>query len=318
MSENDFIGKGNKAFRGGKSIPPSSSGDKEDVFLKKVSDYTDNLKVPSSSLSNEEKWSNIQERVSQTHFQIEHNTIFDKFIQSKVLTRVAAIIGVFVGLYTLWFFSNDIEQISPKDGTLEYVFPDGSVAILKKGSSIQFLKVGFDGHIYLDGHAQFYINDDGDNDDIFEVKTDRSVIYATDGAKFDLRDDQHIFQLTNIGNENIEYHEEHSIEKEVKVLEVGHLIETFTTNLTLPFMRDLGHTNWVNGDFAYIDVPLIMVIEDLEKQFGVIVDHQLHSKKISFTGGFHDENIEDALTSICKELPLNYILKGEKILLTMK
>lgn len=318
MSENDFINKGHQAFNNGnKKYLSSSTADKDEKLLSKITDYVGGQSIPASKNTKEEAWSKIEDSILSNKNKPNVVNPIERFFSTKWINRAAAFIGVLVGFYTLWFFTNDIEQISPKDGTLEYTFPDGSIAILKKGSRIQFLKKGFDGHIYLDGHAQFYVNDDGDEDKKFEVKTDRSVIYASDGSKFDLRDDKHIFQLTNIGKYDIKYHEEHSVDKEIKILNEGDMLETFSTSLLQPIQRGVRHTDWVKGYFAYTKAPLLMVISDLEKQFGIEVKHKLQSEKILFTGAFYDDKLEGALTSICSDLSLNYILEGEKVLLKM-
>ncbi|NME69601.1 FecR domain-containing protein [Flammeovirga aprica] len=318
MSENDFINKGNDAFKDGKNASLSSS-DEDEKLLKKISDYTDELTLPESKMSHSEAWEKVQKNIRQNTFEVEHNpNVFEKLLSSKTMTRVAAVVGVLVGIYTLWFFSNDIEQVASNDGTLEYTFPDGSVAMLKKGSSVQFLKAGFDRQIYLDGHAQFYVNDDGGENRTFEVKTDRTVVFAHDGSQFDLRDDQHIFQLTNLGESPILYIEEHSADKKLMSLESGMMLETFSTDLSAPIQRGLLHTKWVEGNFSYFEAPIVMVIEDLEKQFGVVIEHELHTLDLIFTGDFQSSSIESALTEICSQVSLEFMLEGEKILLREK
>ncbi|KXX68367.1 FecR domain-containing protein [Flammeovirga sp. SJP92] len=319
MSEDDFISKGNEAFKDGKITPISSSEDEEEKLLKKISDHTSNLSLPKSKTSHDDAWNKIQKDIHQNTFQVERNpNVFEKLLSSKTITRIAAVIGVFVGLYALWFFTNDIERVTARDGMMEYTFPDGSKAMLKKGSSIEFLKTGFDGQIYLDGHAQFDVHDDGDDDHNFEVKTNRSIVFANDGSKFDLRDDQHIFQLTNLGESSISYIEEHSVAKKSLSLKSGEILESFDAQFSNPVQRDLSHTKWVDGNFAYYEAPILMVIDDIEKHFGVIIEHKLHALDLFFTGKFENNGIENALMEVCSQSSLEYILNEEKIILQQK
>ncbi|WP_044202337.1 FecR domain-containing protein [Flammeovirga sp. OC4] len=315
MSENDFISKGNEAFKDGKKTSLELSNDKDGKLLEKISDYTNSISLPTSKTSRDKAWENIQNDIHKNKFKVERSNTFERFIHSKVITRVAAVVGVLVGIYTLWFFSNDIERVTSDEGVLKYTFPDGSIALLKKGSSIQFLKTGFDGHIYLNGHAQFNVNDDGDSDHNFEVKTNRVVVIVPDGGQFDLRDDQHIFQLTNLGKSSISYIEEHNAAKKALALKSGEMLESFTTQLSLPMQRDISHTKWTEGSFSYYEAPLLMVIEDMEKHFDVIIEHELHSLDLIFTGKFKENSIEKALTQLCAQVPLDYHLVEGKVFL---
>ncbi|MBD0402572.1 DUF4974 domain-containing protein [Flammeovirga sp. EKP202] len=315
MSENDFISKGNEAFKDGKKTSLELSNDKDGKLLEKISDYTNSISLPTSKTPRDKAWENIQNDIHKNKFKVERSNTFERFIHSKVITRVAAVVGVLVGIYTLWFFSNDIERVTSDEGVLKYTFPDGSIALLKKGSSMQFLKTGFDGHIYLNGHAQFNVNDDGDGDHNFEVKTNRVVVIAPDGGQFDLRDDQHIFQLTNLGKSSISYIEEHNAAKKALALKSGEMLESFTSQLSLPLQRDISHTQWVEGSFSYNEAPLLMVIEDMEKHFDVIIEHELHSLDLLFTGKFKENSIEKALTQLCTQVPLDYYFVEDKIFL---
>ncbi|WP_281615470.1 FecR family protein [Flammeovirga sp. SubArs3] len=294
------------------------NSDKELSLLNKVSDELSNMSIPTSKKSKEQSWSEIYGKINSETVKQAEASFIDMLFSPKYMKKVAAIAGVFVGLYAMWFFLSGIQNVTPSDGTLEYTFPDGSTVFLKKGSNIRYLKSGFDGNVYLNGHAQFHLNAVHEGGVSYEVKTDRSIILADAGSIFDVRDDSYLYHITNIGRPLVQVRTPHQDEATSNILlKKGNSLKTKSAELGDVLQGDLTHINWPKGHFIYHEVPLSMVLFDFENQFGVKVVHSLPelSNKV-FSGSFKDENINAALSDLTKDLALNFRLEGESVILS--
>ncbi|AZQ63633.1 DUF4974 domain-containing protein [Flammeovirga pectinis] len=309
----DFIKKGTRKFSDGSKGLSGKTSDPDEILLNQISTTLNNKSIPNSKISSDQAWESIQKSLADK--KNDTNRVI-KFFQKKNFNIAAAILGVFVGLYALYFFSNGIHSINPSDGTLEYTFPDGSVAFLKKGSNIKYLSIPFDGQIYLDGHAQFNISGAEDGGKSFEIKTKRSVIKALPSSSFDIRDDKYIYQLTNIGPKGITYRSIKDAPNLSKILDERSMILTFGKIFSEPTATHLHHTLWTKGTFKYELAQVDMVLSDFEKQYGITIEHSIDFTNREFSGVFHDDNVNSAMTEICDYLKLDFVLAGERVLLS--
>ncbi|MBB6461457.1 FecR domain-containing protein [Flammeovirga kamogawensis] len=309
----DFVKKGIRKFSDGSKVSEEKNSDPDEILLNKISTTLNQKSIPNSNISSNQAWDSIQKSITDNK---EEKSRVLTFFQKKHINIAAAVLGVFVGLYALYFFSNGIHSINPSDGTLEYTFPDGSVAFLKKGSNIKYLSIPFDGQIYLDGHAQFNISPLEDGGKVFEIKTKRSVIKAHPSSNFDIRDDNFIYQLTNIGSKDINYRSSKDEPNLFKTLNQKDMISSFGTNLPQPITSHLHHTLWTKGVFKYELANVEMVFSDFEKQYGVTINHSIDFTGKEFTGVFRDDNVNSAMKEICNYLKLDFVLAGEKVILS--
>ncbi|MBB3699735.1 DUF4974 domain-containing protein [Flammeovirga yaeyamensis] len=311
--EKDFIDKALHDL----NHPKNKKFEKELSPLHKAMDEVDNMKIPDAKKSKKESWKDIKGKIRTEAPQQEKRGVIEVFFNPQQIRKVAAVAAVFVGIYALWFFMNGIQTISPSDGTLEYTFPDGSVAYLKKGSTIDYLKHRFDGNIYLNGHAQFHIKPAAEGGVSYEVKTDRSVIFANTGSSFDIRDDNFLYHLTNLGDEHLNVTSPHHLdERNRTIVQNGHSLKSTSKRIGNTFDLGTSHSSWPSGHFVYNEVPLKMVIKDFENQFGVIVEHEIAEiEDMLYTGSFKDEDITKAVASLCESIDMDFILEGEKVIL---
>ncbi|OHX67084.1 FecR family protein [Flammeovirga pacifica] len=300
--------------------PNEKKHEEELASLHNAMDQLSNMKIPTSKKTKEQSWKEIQGKLNIGESQKEKRGVIEILFNPQQFRKVAAVAAVFVGIYALWFFFNGIQNVSPSDGTLEYTFPDGSVAYIKKGSSLEYLKHGFEGNIYMNGHAQFHILPESKGGVSYEVKTDRSVVHANAGAMFDIRDDDFLFHLTNLGEDILQVSSPHHQDDQMKTtVQKGHSLKSTSKKIGNAFDLGTDHAHWTKGHFVYNEVPLTMVLYDFEKQFGVVINHEFDQiGEMLYSGSFKDEGITAAVTSLCKTLEVDFILEGEKVILRNK
>lgn len=72
---------------------------------------------------------------------------------------------------------------------------------------------------------------------------------------------------------------------------------------------------WKNGVFSYQDAPLEDVLHELARQFNVKIVIN-HLKNRHYTGTFTRNDLDSALTAICKPMGLSYQVTGQAIYVT--
>ncbi|MEL6674767.1 MAG: FecR domain-containing protein [Bacteroidota bacterium] len=66
---------------------------------------------------------------------------------------------------------------------------------------------------------------------------------------------------------------------------------------------------WLTGKFVYKNVPLSLVLDELERQFNVSINHESTDE---FSGGFDKSDLEQALYQVCSVMGLTYTFEDDK------
>ena len=216
----------------------------------------------------------------------------------KVISRIAAVFIIGLGVY-FTFFSNNlttIETLAANQTTFE--LPDASSVTLNASSTIAYSKNKWSDkrEVKLEGEAYFKVAKGSK----FDVITDAGIVSVL-GTQFTV-------------NNREDYYEVKCFEGIVSVT-TNNTTEKLTKGKTLRLTRKkitLGvivneEPNWINNKSSFNSVPLYEVLKELERQYNVSIDTENVNLEALFTGGFVNNNIEQALKSIT--IPLDLSIK---------
>lgn len=219
----------------------------------------------------------------------------------KFFSRIAAILIVAIGVY--FAFSNmnitTIQTLASEQ--TEFELPDASTVALNATSKIKFDKKKWatNRSLTLQGEAFFKVAKGSK----FDVKTADGIISVL-GTQFTVK------QRTN-------YFEVQCFEGLVSVLHNNKTYKLsqgktyrFVHGETLLSTSDKKSPDWLRNITTFESVPMIEVLNELERQYAISIksDKEINSNRI-FTGGFVNNNLEQALQSI--SVPLNLVFKKE-------
>jgi transmembrane sensor len=188
---------------------------------------------------------------------------------------IAASILLFIGLYQLYFSSN--EFATDFGTTKSIVLNDDSKVTLNANSSVCYPNLfQFNRTIELKGEAFFEVQ----KGSTFTVKTALGNITVL-GTKFNVTSFDYYFEVV-------------CYEGKVKVES-----QNKATILTHGESLRVVNTNFEN-------VPMKYVLEKFKNQYHLEIDYPKNIETIKFTGSFTNSNKETALQSICIPLDLKY------------
>ncbi|MCJ7447086.1 MAG: FecR family protein [Bacteroidales bacterium] len=181
---------------------------------------------------------------------------------------------------------------------IEYQLPDGSNVSLNADSKITYDRMHFnsDRHLKLEGEAFFDITQ-GNN---FTISTSSGEIKVL-GTSFNVFTRNNSFKVSCLTGKILVFTENQSIEivpGESAELSGDGLISFRDNNLS-------SVTGWLNGEFSFVNASLVLVFEEIERQFNVKFAGQKIDNRY-FTGGFTNKDLRTALEIVCPLMDLKY------------
>ncbi len=215
------------------------------------------------------------------------------------IVGIAASIAVLIGV-NIAFDSEKLYLV--ENGTTKVVQPgDGSKITINDGSSVRYTYDDWDIErtIHLDGEALF----DVEKGKPFIVKTDQGEIRVL-GTQFNVSAWGSNLQVT-------------CYEGKVQVISSGHeiiLIQGERIEVIDQVMSEkqavlAKEPSWIQGVSTFTNVPVKDVFAELERQYNIKVS--LTNVNRRFTGSFSHDNLETAVSDICKPLGLQFSLSED-------
>ncbi|HEX8561623.1 MAG TPA: FecR domain-containing protein [Flavobacterium sp.] len=211
------------------------------------------------------------------------------------LVAVAAAVGLMFGLYQLLVFSD-----SAKAGvgiTTSVTLADNSVVTLNSNSGISYPSMfTYNRSLKLDGEAFFKVQ----KGSTFCVKTDYGDVQVL-GTQFNVIARAGFFEVVcyegrvKVSKRN----EEFMLAKGDAVRFSGEKPEIWKEDR-------LQQPTWLMGESTFKNVPLYMVLNQLENQYGYKLQYPQHLKHTRFSGAFSNKDLTTALLSVCLPLNLKY------------
>lgn len=218
----------------------------------------------------------------------------------KVLTSLAAILIVGLALFTL-INKDQISSFKTNIAQNETIsLPDNSIVNLNELSELTYNTSNWDDNRTLDLNGEAYF--DVEKGKQFDVNTNFGKVSVL-GTEFNVLSRDSIFKVSCYeGLVQVTYNN-----KDVK-LPAG-------TEFMLASGKDtkssitIAEPRWLKNMSVFENAPFKEVINELEKQYNVKVQHS-PNLLVNFTGVFEHDNLENAIKSITKPLNLTYTIQN--------
>jgi len=270
----------------------------------KVDLFVEGYRIPQKT-NKEEALKLLRSKLDQT------NTI--KPVRNlRIYWSAAASIVLIALLTTVYFYQSTPNQIVANKGQhLEYTLPDGSNVIVNADSKISFSESGFAKQrtLNLDGEAFFSVQKG--KPFVVKTKTGLVEVLGTTLNVFSRNNELRVSCLTGKVQVTANGQSLIILPGEKADLVSGTLQKT--SNIQTDQMA-----GWRSGEFHFVNVPLISIFEEIERQFNVNITTK-DVKNRFFTGTFSNKNLNEVLESVCLVMHLNYEIKdGNKIKIVPK
>lgn len=222
------------------------------------------------------------------------------FLSNWVKYGVAASV-LLLAAWLFWSQSNTVEYNLAAGERAEATLPDGSTFVLNAESSLTYNKKTWrtTRTLNLEGEAFFEVKKGSD----FTVNTPKGMVRVL-GTKFNVRSRNNTFdvkcQSGKVRVENLAgvLLGELTANDAIRITDRGN-VETWETS-------PADKPGWINGVFSFKNVPLRIVLEELERQYEIKVDVKNINSKDQISTSFQKGNLELALKTILTPLGISY------------
>lgn len=233
------------------------------------------------------------------------------FNRKWVMAGIAAAILI---LFSVFFWPgahNPTTYIAANGhGVLQGSLPDGSAFTLNAGSSLTVEEEGWktERAVVLDGEAFFEV----ETGNTFSVTTANGVVTVL-GTKFNVRDREETLNVTcqegkvQVSNPDHELIRILTPGEGVSIDPNGEIAEITIENQQKP--------GWTNGISTFRDVPLHVVLAELERQYGISFETGTIDLETRLTCNFTHSDLSKALTTSISPLGIKYELAGRTVTL---
>jgi len=189
----------------------------------------------------------------------------------------------------------------------EIVLPDGSHVWLNENSVLQTAKAFNKNQrkVWLQGEAYFEVTHDKEK--VFKVITGKITTKVL-GTSFNLKTyNKNKVQLT-VNSGRVKFYNRFSL-NEREIFTAGSMGEYTSTNGQIQKMKNenMNYLSWKTGVLTFSDAPLDEVCKALTTHYKVNIKSKVDNPKISFTCTFHNDDLEDILSTIAITLDLEII-----------
>lgn len=262
------------------------------------------FKVPQEDNGKEKNWFEIVRG-------IEAKKQAERLQNRRFMWLAAATIALIIStsVFIQWQFAL-VEVEVPVGQISQVTLPDSSKVTINAGSTIKFKRYNFAKRrkIYLEGEALFdvkkgesnFIVNAGPNSitvsgTLFNVKY-RKTEFTTEclSGEVTVKRKNNHFTKTLQGGQGIRIEPS---KKEVEAIAVNY----DTT------------ASWTKGEFFFDSAQLQLVLEEMERQFGVkIMVKGFNPAERRYTGFFSSINLDEALKLVCTPMGLNYSISDDE------
>jgi transmembrane sensor len=215
-----------------------------------------------------------------------------------LISSVAAGLLLLFGIWQIWIHSPEIQVIAEKGSHTGQLLPDGSKVVLNADSKITYKKREFktERNLRLDGEAFFNVA----RGTVFTVSTSNGNV-TVPGTSFNVYSRDNIFRVSCLEGLVQASSGKNSVlvnSGESAVLSGNELVSFADSDISSVI-------GWIEGEFSYVNSPLNLVFEEIERQFNVKFAGQEFTGKF-FTGSFTNKDLKIALEIVCSPMNLNY------------
>jgi transmembrane sensor len=224
-------------------------------------------------------------------------------------SAVAAVITLILVAFLFWPASPTAYKTEAGE-KLTFYLPDSSSVILNANSSIRFQEKNWDSErmVELSGEAFFSVKKGSQ----FSVNTSRVSVEVL-GTEFNVFNRTERDQITCYhGKVKVSTKDQNAVLTPGMTATANDASSVTVTSIVTEEKPD-----WSIGKFSFNEEPVENVIAELERQYGVRIDHP--EMNTTYTGAFFDNDLKNALLVVCEPLGLDYKIENEnRIILSHK
>lgn len=225
---------------------------------------------------------------------------------AKWIGGMAASILILFGVFN--YFSDSTTIIQTNFGEMKNLtLMDGSEVILNAKSQLSFEEDSWENNrtINLEGEAYFKVA----KGKTFTVKTPNGSVEVL-GTEFNVNSNSDFFDVTCFeGKVKVT-----TSDATEHVLLPNSIVRKVNGNPTENYVSNQQKPTWINGESSFKSVPLYLVIDALEKEYGVSFETENMDTTVIYSGAFPHQNLEVALQTVFTTLGIQYeITKGNNI-----
>ncbi|MCH2235767.1 MAG: FecR domain-containing protein [Crocinitomicaceae bacterium] len=264
-----------------------------------IKNYTEGMKMPAYDLEKE--------------FALLNDKRKGKVVQLNPMRKwtIAASIAIILGLGSLLFLmQGDDILVSHTTAQMEtdtIALPDQSTVYLNADSKLDYNESSWEEEkvVELEGEGYFSVT----KGDQFSVKTDQGTIQVL-GTEFNIRSRSDLTEVTCYSGK-VKVSDQAS---GAMILEPGMSCKIVDGSLVNEWTPNFDEkVSWLNSESTFHEAPFIIVIEELEDQYGVSIDDEdVSIKERVYTGTFPHGNLEDALKIVFDPMNIQYDILSEK------
>lgn len=270
-------------------------------FDKQQKDFFDKVEIPFKK-SAKDAWEEISIKIEEP---ASPKTV--KMSTEKIVLAIAASLILMLSIGSvLRFYSKTIRVEASEQ--LSYILPDGSEVQLNAQSVLHYNPLWWriSRNLSLDGEAFFQIK----KGSTFTVlsKNGRTEVLGTSFNIYSRPDLYEVMCVTGKVKVSSKLKEEVILTPDYQASIKKDGIISVSKN-SQPEQK----VSWKNGMFNFTAVPLIKVIQEIERQYDVEIN-LIASPNLMYTGFFSkDYSVEDVLNLVCKPFNLKYSKEGKRI-----
>ncbi len=224
---------------------------------------------------------------------------------------MAGIAASLVFLFGLFQFLNSDQKFQTSYGEQLSVFlPDSSEVVLNASSFVKFNKKEWAKNriVNLEGEAFFKVKKGSK----FKVITKEGTVSVL-GTQFNVNEYANFLEVQCFeGKVLVERN------KKQQILTKGEAVRQIKTNEFEKWNFSKEKPSWKNFETNFNNTPLIYIIENFKKTYGVEVTSEKVNLEKRFSGSFPNKDIKIALETISNSMNLDYSIKNKKVILRNK
>ena len=230
---------------------------------------------------------------------------FNRNLAFKIAASIALLVGI-----SYFFFNFNTETLKTDFAeNKSFMLPDESVVTLNAVSEITYKKTSFNKNrqLELDGEAYFNVK----KGSAFNVKTEQGNIEVL-GTKFNVKSRENSFNVFCYeGSVAVSYNSTKVI------LTKGEGVQLTKNNTLIKLQNpEVSGPLWLNNESYFTSAPYSEVLAEFERQFKVKIISKTINTDVLFTGGFRNNDLDSAISSITLPLNINYRIKDNEIILS--
>lgn len=231
------------------------------------------------------------------------------FLKKWVTYAAAASVALLVG-YFLWpYGSSDLTEYKMASGeSMEAFLPDESLFYLNAGSEISYNEKKWknDRTLFLEGEAFFEVK----KGSTFTVKTPNGSVQVL-GTKFNVWSRQETLEVKCESGRVAIFT---TGGKKLEELNANDAFQTMGSGKNKKWEINSNEiASWREGISKFNDVPLSVVLSELERQFDIKIKTEKINTKEIISCNFQHENLELALKTTLSPLNIKWVISGNKV-----